>query len=176
MQPSRACKAATPHHHSSSSAQPQAHTHCSAATKHHCTINTKLKPGHGESTVLTQIMANNCISFDTLAKQSYKMQKYTALISVLMKEFENWFQDCKKHFGKFATPFSFDTNTFFQMGCTNLQSDSQLKNLIMSLYPIFIREIPLTSQSCLIHVIAFGSSTFVNNCCQGQSTEENKAS
>ena len=45
--------------------------------------------------VLTQVIANNCIHFDTLAKKSpLNSKKYTAMLSILRKEFEMRFQDC----------------------------------------------------------------------------------
>ncbi len=44
-----------------------------------------------------QVMANNCVHFDSLAKHSpVNSEKYTAVLSLLIKEFESWFQDCKK--------------------------------------------------------------------------------
>jgi len=47
--------------------------------------------------VLTQVIANNCIHFDTLAKKSpLNSKKYTAMLSILRKEFEMRFQDCWK--------------------------------------------------------------------------------
>jgi len=64
--------------------------------------------------VLTQVIANNCICFDTLAKHSpVNSKKYAAVPSVLIKEFENRFQDYQKnlqYFYIFATPFSVDIN------------------------------------------------------------------
>jgi len=42
-------------------------------------------------------MGPNFMHFDTLAKHtSVNAEKYTALLSVLIKEFENRFQDFKK--------------------------------------------------------------------------------
>jgi len=47
--------------------------------------------------VLTQVMANNCMHFDTLAKHSaLNSKEYAAVLSVMIKGFENKFQDCKK--------------------------------------------------------------------------------
>ena len=46
----------------------------------------------------------------------------------------------------FATPFSVDTKTLpanFQMECIELQSDIQLKNLIMFLYQTFMASIDI---------------------------------
>ena len=49
------------------------------------------------SAVLTQVMANKFIYFDTLARHApVNSKKYAAVLSVLIKEFENRFQDCKK--------------------------------------------------------------------------------
>ena len=45
--------------------------------------------------MLTQVMVNNCICFDTLAKHSpVNSEKGAAMLSVLIKEFENRSQDC----------------------------------------------------------------------------------
>lgn len=47
--------------------------------------------------VLTPAMATNSICFDTPAKHSALDSKvHAATPSILMKEFENWFQDSKK--------------------------------------------------------------------------------
>ena len=47
--------------------------------------------------MLTQVMANNCLYFDTLAKHSaVNSEKYAAVLSSLMQEFEIGFQDCQK--------------------------------------------------------------------------------
>jgi len=78
---------------------------------------------------------------DILAKlSSVHSKKYVAMLSILIKEFENSFQDYKKSdqfFGTFATPFSVNRNTLpanFQTDCIELQKDIQLKYLIMPLY------------------------------------------
>ena len=63
----------------------------------------------------------------------------------------------------FAIPFSVYINTqlaHFQTECIELQSDTQLKSLIMSLHQAFNalsyqRKTSLASQSHLIHVITF---------------------
>ena len=45
--------------------------------------------------MLSQVMANNCMHFDTLAKQSpMNSVKYIALLSTVIKEFENRFDEC----------------------------------------------------------------------------------
>ena len=74
---------------------------------------------------LTQEMENNCVHCGTLAKHSSvsskKKKKYTAVLSKLIKEFENRLHNSwkKHHFGGIiATPFSVDINTLpanFQM-------------------------------------------------------------
>lgn len=44
--------------------------------------------------MLTQAVAKKSMDFDTLAKRSpVNTEKYAAVFSVLIKEFENWFQD-----------------------------------------------------------------------------------
>lgn len=115
----------------------------------------------------SQVMANNCMHFDTLPKHSpvYR-EKYAAVLSVLIRGFENRFQGCQKkknHKFIFVTPFSVEINTLpanFQMKCIDLQSDIQLKNVTTSLYKTFIR--PLSAENdmprcanSLIHVTIF---------------------
>ena len=47
--------------------------------------------------VLTAVMANNCMHFDTLAKHSaLNNEEYAAVLFIFIKEFEKRFQDCKK--------------------------------------------------------------------------------
>lgn len=119
-------------------------------------------------------MASNCMHFDILAKHSALINKeYAVMLSILIKEFENRFQDGKKNheFG-FVKPFSVDTNTLpasFQMHCTELQSDIQLKNLIMS-YKSLVERHLLKEGKYLSHhnhtlfmSLLFGSM-FVNRC------------
>ena len=79
--------------------------------------------------------------FDTLPKHTpVSHKKHTALLSILIKEFESRFQDCQKNhhfFPIFVTPLSVDIYALainFQMECIELQSDIPLKNVIMSLY------------------------------------------
>jgi len=67
-------------------------------------------------------VANNCVHFGMLAKHSpVNNEKYTSLLSVLIKEFENRSQDFQyshEFWGLFATPFSVNINTLpanFQM-------------------------------------------------------------
>jgi len=62
-----------------------------------CAINavrTEIRAQGGHSAVPAQVMANNCMHSDRLAKHSLgNSEKYAAVLSVLMKEFEKWFQD-----------------------------------------------------------------------------------
>ena len=70
-----------------------------------------------------QVMANNFMHFDVLAKhRPVNSEKCAALLSVLIKRFEHRFQDFQKDKFSciFATPFSVDVNTLptcFQMEC-----------------------------------------------------------
>jgi len=51
----------------------------------------------GCSAVLTQMMASNVMDFGTLAERSLvNSKKYAAVLAIVIKEFENRFQDCKK--------------------------------------------------------------------------------
>ena len=81
-----------------------------------------------------QMKANNFIHLDMLAKHSpVKSEKYAALPFDLIQEFENRFQDFwenNQYFATYASPFSVDINMLsanFQMECTEVQSDIQLK-------------------------------------------------
>jgi len=130
---------------------------------------------------VAQVMASSCMHFDTLAKHSaLKSEEYTAMLSVLIKDFENRFHDCQKnHQFMFVTLFSVDINTLptnSQTECIQLQSDLQLKNLVMSLYQIFITLLlPERDKYLSLHTVTPHSChqflavrTFVNNC-QGRS-------
>jgi len=100
--------------------------------------------------LLWQVMTNNFMHSNALAKHSFEMhvhfdtlvrniftvnsEKYTAVISVLLQEFESRFRDFKKKnhyfFAIFANSFSVDINTLpanFQMECRQLPSNIQLK-------------------------------------------------
>ena len=76
------------------------------------------------------MMANMLMHFDTLAKHNtVNSKRYAAMLSIVIKESEIRFQDCKKKyhecFGLFPTPFSVDINTLpvnFQVECIELQS------------------------------------------------------
>jgi len=63
------------------------------------------------------------------------------MLSVLIKEFEIRFQDCKKNHTLHVT---------FQIGCIELESYIQLKLLITSLYQNFIS--PLLTEKDILHV------------------------
>ena len=76
--------------------------------------------------MITQVMANKFMDFDTLDKHCpVNSKKYAAVLSVFI---ENRLQDCKKShhfFGIFAIQFSVDINTLpanFQMQYIELQS------------------------------------------------------
>lgn len=86
-------------------------------------------------------MVNNIMHFDKLDKYSpVSSKKYADLLSDLIKEFEHKFQDyIKNHqfFYLFTVPFAVSINTVlanFQMEYNELQSDTQLTDLIMSHY------------------------------------------
>ena len=78
----------------------------------------------GHSAVLIHFTANNFMRFDKLCKLGLGYsEKYSALLSVLTKEFETKFQDCWKYhfFVKFVTPFSVNVNILiFTITYTNL--------------------------------------------------------
>ncbi|VEN48298.1 unnamed protein product [Callosobruchus maculatus] len=84
-----------------------------------------------------QLGTNNLTHFPTLSKQPditlATTARYASLISDLKLEFENRFQDFKKHhilFSAFATPFSTDIGSlpgYLQMECCEMQCDAQLK-------------------------------------------------
>ena len=69
-------------------------------TKHQCAINpiwAETMTRRGNNAVLTRVMANNCMHFDTLTKHSpVNSKKYTAIFSIVIKQFENKIQDYKK--------------------------------------------------------------------------------
>lgn len=76
----------------------------------------------------SQVMANKFMEFNTLAKNSpVNSEKYTGVLSVLIKECANRFQDCKKpncFLVSLQLHFSININTLlanFQMQCTELQ-------------------------------------------------------
>ena len=120
------------------------------------------------------------MQLETLAKHSpVNSEKYAAMLSILIKEFENWFQECQKdHEFMFVTPFSVNRSTLsadFQVELMELQSDIQLKKLIMSLYWTSIspllpkKSIPcFTTMPCSHHHFFF-LLTFGNNYCQSDS-------
>ena len=133
-------------------------------------------------------MANSSICFDTLTKYSpMNSEKYT-LLSILIKEFENRFQDCRKNSqfsGIFVTSFSADINTLpanFYIECIDLQSFNSniwlcffvfykiffMKTFIRSLLPE--KNIPrFTITPYLCHLF-LAVCTFVNNYFQSWNT------
>lgn len=74
----------------------------------------------GCRSMLTHVMANNCMHFDTLAIHSLlNCEQYAALLSILIKESESRFKDCWRTeqsslvlfcFCILPTPFSVDIN------------------------------------------------------------------
>lgn len=97
------------------------------------TVWADTRTRQGRNAVLTQVMANNCVHFVTLAKDSPVIsEKYAALLSVLKKKFENRFEGCKKMYQlTFETPFSVGINSLpvnFPMECIELQSHSTEKS------------------------------------------------
>ena len=85
--------------------------------------------------------------FDTLAEHSdtvlRKVRTTKLCFPVWYRNFKIGFKiGKKKNLFMFAKSFSADINTLptdFQMECLELQSDIQLKSLITSLHPTFIR-------------------------------------
>jgi len=147
------------------------------------TVWADTRTRQGRNAVLTQVMANNCVHFVTLAKDSPVIsEKYAALLSVLKKKFENRFEGCKKIYQlTFETPFSVGINSLpvnFPMECIELQSDIQLKNLILTLYQIFrgllLQEglwkaseaSPLLHSHALFMLVLFGSTHICEKYCQ----------
>lgn len=56
------------------------------------TVRAETMAWGGLSAVLTQVIANNNVQFDTLIRHSpVKSDKYAAVLSVVIKEFENKF-------------------------------------------------------------------------------------
>lgn len=120
-----------------------------------------------------------CMHFDTLARHSaLSSEEYTAMLSRLIKKFENRFQDYKKNQFTFPTLFAFDINTWpenFEIDCIEFQSDVQLSNLIMSLYQTF--KIPILPEKKTLHFTVkpyschhFLAVCIFENSCQGGST------
>lgn len=87
----------TPHHHGSSSAPPTGMTWSQACT--HSSVTTSVSYqrclGSNQGTGRAQVTANSCLYFDTLVKHSPEnREKYATVLSILIQEFENRFQDC----------------------------------------------------------------------------------
>lgn len=59
------------------------------------TVWSETRTQAGQNAVLTQVTANNCMHFYTLAKHSpVNSEKYAVMLCILVKEFENKFQEC----------------------------------------------------------------------------------
>ena len=97
-----------------------------------------------------------------------------AMLSVLIQEFENRFQDRCFFFNFFlyiCNSFFIQHKYIFQIECIELSSDIQLRNLIVSFYQNFIREkYPLLHSRTLFMSLLLAVHTFVSNCCQGWRT------
>ena len=117
---------------------PERTTHRSTTATQWCTVNTELQLGHGESAVLTQVMANNFMHFDTLAKHSpVNSKKYAAIL--WQRNLRTGFKTAQKDLQFFWCFSIFSQHKYiFQMECIKLQSDiQQIFNLTMSLYQTF---------------------------------------
>lgn len=105
MRPSTAyIAAALPHITMAVALPPQAAWPCpennchSATMKHQCFTLSELKSEHGEDALESvQVMANKSMRFDTPAKHSpINRNKHAAVPPILVKKFENKFQECPK--------------------------------------------------------------------------------
>lgn len=91
-------------------------------------VQDETRAQRGCNALLTQVKANNCMHYDTLAEHCpMNSRKYAAGHSVVWKEFENRFQNRWKNYQFFlyifATLLSFNTNTFFKwkvQGCDQI--------------------------------------------------------
>lgn len=143
MQPSTALQEfhpLLPHHHGSGSSLPRspAQSFSTNQTSMHNYPNFGWNQGMGHSAVLTVV--HKFMDFNMLAKHSsMNSKKYAAVPSILVKEFENNFQDCWKNhqlLDLFVTSFSVNINIFiceFSKGMFWVA----IKNLIMFLYKTF---------------------------------------
>ena len=90
------------------------------------------------------------------------MKKYAVLLFELIQEFENRFQDFwenNQYFVTSTTPFSVDINMLpasFQMECTELQADIQLKEEFdcVSLLDFYRSYLPRDTYS-LLHITPY---------------------
>jgi len=123
-------------------------------------------------------MANKIIHFDTLAKHSpVNSRKYAAMLSILIKQFENRFQDWSQK----SSIFHFICNSIFSRPkyitseFSNWMCRVVIKNLIVSLYQIFISSVlsrekyPLLHNHILSVSSLLGAWAFVTNCFPGWS-------
>ena len=91
-----------------------------------------------------QVMENSCMHFDTLAKHyPVNSEKYAAVLSILIKKFENRFQYLKKisffFFNIFAAPFSVNRNPLLANFIWNVYSRNQDSTQIKILSCLFTR-------------------------------------
>lgn len=117
----------------------------------------------------TQVAANNFMHFDCLAKYTpVRSERYASFLSILIEEFESRFQDFRENhalFSIFATPFSVDINTIpaiFQMECSELQSDIQLREKFnsVSLLDFYKLYLPKDKYPSLHNQAVFMTSLF----------------
>lgn len=67
------------------------------ATQHAVNIHGHVQAVAYGSQMIACIAANNCMHFDTLPKHcALNSKEYTGMLSILIKAFENRFQDCQK--------------------------------------------------------------------------------
>lgn len=118
------------------------HTPTAAINTHWGAVNTAWAETRERgrcSALLTQLIVNNSMSSDTLAKHSpTNRENYAVIPSILIKGFEKQvLRLLENHPFIFATPFSVDVKTLpvnFQRQCVEWQSDIQLNDAIMPLY------------------------------------------
>ena len=124
--------------------------------------------------VLTQVMANKFMHFDTLPKHGpTNSEEYGAVLPVFIKDFENRCQDCwkKSIFSILAILFSVDVNKLpanFQMECIELQSDIQCKEKFDHVSSLDFNKTALTSEkypSLHNHALLMSLLTVSMYCC-----------
>ena len=99
-----------------------------------CAVWAEIRAREGLSAVPHEIMANNFVHFDTLAEDSpVNREKYAVVLSVLIKEFENRFQHCKRNYN------------FLIYICNSIFSHDQKFDLV-SLHDLY--ETSLTKEKC----------------------------
>lgn len=113
---------------------------------------------------LTQVMANMLMHFDTLAKHNtVNSKRYAAMLSIVIKESEIRFQDCKKNI---SWMFWFISNSIFSwhkyMTCefSSGMYRVAMQNVITSFYQTSVREKHLSLHSHTLFVSPlFGSAS-----------------